>query len=160
MGGRRLEYSRKYGPHGELFFSLLIKKEPFALTKAVEIEPFVPEEMLRACAVIGLHLMAAGSASGSSSSCDAFSPELGGIPGLSGPRHSLWKDEDEWGKVHAELTIMKDEIKAMNMGSNSTVSSAANTGFGLDSGTCAKPPTLGSNWRTSLNQGKLKSKDG
>ena len=31
----------KYGPHGELFF-FLIKKEPFALTKAVDIRPFVP----------------------------------------------------------------------------------------------------------------------
>ena len=35
--------------------------------------------------VIGLH--------GSSSTCGVFSPELGGIPGLSGPRCPLWKDD-------------------------------------------------------------------
>ena len=34
-------YWGKYGTHGELFF-FLIKKEPFALTKAVEFKPFVP----------------------------------------------------------------------------------------------------------------------
>ena len=42
----------KYGPHGELFF-FLIKKEPFALTRAVEFKPFVLAETLGACALIG-----------------------------------------------------------------------------------------------------------
>ena len=55
----------KYGPHGELVF-FLIKKGPLALAKAVVFEPFVPAETLKACALIGLHLMAAESASGSS----------------------------------------------------------------------------------------------
>ena len=50
--------SEKYGPHGEPFF-FLIKKEPFALTKAVQFKPFVPAETLKASALIGLHLMAA-----------------------------------------------------------------------------------------------------
>ena len=36
---------------------------PFALTKAVEFRPFVPAETLWACALMGLHLMAAESAS-------------------------------------------------------------------------------------------------
>ena len=54
----------KYGPHGELFF-FLIKKEPFALTKAVDFKPFVPAETRKACALIGAHLMAAGGESGS-----------------------------------------------------------------------------------------------
>ena len=54
----------KYGPHGELFF-FLIKKVPFALTKAVVFKPFVLAETLKASALIGLHLLAAESASGS-----------------------------------------------------------------------------------------------
>ena len=62
----------KYGPHGELFF-FLIKKESFALTKAAVIKPFVPAETLKACALIGLHLMAAESASGT---CGSQSPDL------------------------------------------------------------------------------------
>ena len=69
------------------------KEEPFALTKAVEFKPFVPAETFRACALIGLHLLAAGGVSGSSSSCGVFSPELGGILGHSGPRFPLWKDD-------------------------------------------------------------------
>ena len=59
---------RKYEPHGEVFF-LLIKKEPFALTEAVQFKPcFVPAETLKACALTGPHLMAAGVDSGTSSS--------------------------------------------------------------------------------------------
>ena len=50
---------RKYGPDGERCF-FLIKRESFALAKAVEFKPFVPAEALRACALTGLHLMAAG----------------------------------------------------------------------------------------------------
>ena len=46
----------KYGPHGELFFFFLIKKEPSVLTKAVQFRPFVTAETLKACALIGLHL--------------------------------------------------------------------------------------------------------
>ena len=81
----------KYGPHGELLF-FLIKKEHFALTVAVQFKPVVLAETHNVCALIGLHLLAAGCESGSSSSCGVFSPKLRGIPGLSGPRYSLWKD--------------------------------------------------------------------
>ena len=59
----------------------------------MEFKPFVAAETLEACALIGPHLMAAGGEDGSSSSCGVFSPELGGIPGLSGPRYPLWKDD-------------------------------------------------------------------
>ena len=70
---------------------LLIKREPFAHTKAVEfMKPSVPAETLRACALIGLHLMAAGGGSGFSS-CGVFSQELGRTPGLSGPRYLCGK---------------------------------------------------------------------
>ena len=55
--------------------------------------PFVLTETLRACALIGPHLVTAGGESGSSSSCGVFSPELGGIPGLGGARYPLWKDD-------------------------------------------------------------------
>ena len=63
----------KYGPHGELFF-FLIKKEPLALTEAAQFKPFVPAETLKACALIGVYLMGAEGASGSSGSP---SPDLG-----------------------------------------------------------------------------------
>ena len=81
---------RKCGPHGELFF-FLNKKECFALTEAVQFQPFFPAETLKACALIGLHLMAAEGESVFSSSCCVFSLELGGIPRLSGPRYPLWQ---------------------------------------------------------------------
>ena len=47
-------------------------KEPFALTKTVDFGSCVPVETLRARALIGLHMMAAGGASLSNSalSCD------------------------------------------------------------------------------------------
>ena len=64
---------------------LLPYQERVALTKVVPFKPVVPAETLKACALIGLH--------GSSSTCGVFSLELGGIPGLSGPKCPLWKDD-------------------------------------------------------------------
>ena len=59
--------SGKCGPRGEhLFF--LIKKEPFAFTKAVDFKSFLLAETLGVCALIGLLLMAAEGAPGSSGS--------------------------------------------------------------------------------------------
>ena len=52
-----LECSGEVWLHGELFL-FLIKKEPFALTKAVEFRPSVAAETLKACALIGLHMIA------------------------------------------------------------------------------------------------------
>ena len=43
----------------------LIKKEPFAITEAVQLKSFVPAETLKTCALTGLHLMAAEGESGS-----------------------------------------------------------------------------------------------
>ena len=63
----------KSGPHSKLFF-FLIRKETGTLTVPVEFKPFVPAETLRACALIGLHLMAAEGEAGSSGS---QSPVLG-----------------------------------------------------------------------------------
>ena len=50
-------------------FSSSLGRSPFALTKGVQLKPFVLAETLKACALIGLHLVAAGGESGSSSSC-------------------------------------------------------------------------------------------
>ena len=74
----------EYGPYSELFF-FLITKELVALTKVVPLKPAVPAETLKAGALIGLR--------GSSSTGGVLAPELGGIPGLSGPRYPLWKDD-------------------------------------------------------------------
>ena len=55
----------EYGPHGELFF-FLIQKEP-VLASSMELpNPFVSAETLKACALIGLHLLAAEGEIGSS----------------------------------------------------------------------------------------------
>ena len=53
----------KYGPHGELFF-FLIKKEPVVASDDVSSNPFVSAETLKACALMGLSLLAAEGASG------------------------------------------------------------------------------------------------
>ena len=47
----------KYGPHGELFFFLL-KKQPTVISELVEFGPCVSAETAKACALIGLHMMA------------------------------------------------------------------------------------------------------
>ena len=47
----------KYGPHGELFFFLL-KKESMVLSELVEFGPCFSAETAKACALIGLHMMA------------------------------------------------------------------------------------------------------
>ena len=48
----------KYGPHGELFFSFLMKKVPMVLSELVEFVPCFSAETVKACALIGLHMMA------------------------------------------------------------------------------------------------------
>ena len=59
-----LERSREVWPHGELF--LPYKKEPVVASNEVLPNPFVSAETLKACALIGLHLLAAGREAGSS----------------------------------------------------------------------------------------------
>ena len=48
---------KKHGPHGELFF-FLVNEEPVVVRKTVDFGPFVPAEASKACALIGLHMMA------------------------------------------------------------------------------------------------------
>ena len=46
----------KYGPHGGHFFFLL-KEEPMVLSELVEFGPWFSAETVKACALIGLHMM-------------------------------------------------------------------------------------------------------
>ena len=87
---QRLECPGEVRPHAELLFFL--KKEPLTLTKAVVFEPFVPAETLKACALIGLHLTAGGSASGSSG---GQSPDLGHMWRYGCPESPEWDDDCE-----------------------------------------------------------------
>ena len=59
-----------YGPHSELFF-FFVKKEPVALTKAVSFKPLFLWGPLKACALIGLRILAA---EGEARSCGSQSP--------------------------------------------------------------------------------------
>ena len=47
---------KKYGPHGELFFFLLLKKEPMVLSELVEFGPCISAVTVKTCALIGLHM--------------------------------------------------------------------------------------------------------
>ena len=60
--------------HTASFFPFFFKKEPVALMKAVPFKPVVPAETLQACALLGLHLLAAEGEAGSSG---GQSPYLG-----------------------------------------------------------------------------------
>ena len=81
----------KYGPHSELFF-FLIRKELVALTKAVPFKPVVSAEALRACALIGLHLLAAEGNAGSSGSQSLGS---GDMWGFGCPKSPDWDSDGE-----------------------------------------------------------------
>ena len=84
---------RKYGPHGELFF-FFIKKEQVVASNEVLPHPYVSAEMLEACALIGLHLLAAGGEAGSSGS---QSPDLGDMWRYGCPKSPDWDgDVESW----------------------------------------------------------------
>ena len=65
----------KYGPHGELLF-FLVKSEAVAASNDVPSNPFVSAEMLKAYALIGLHLLAAEGEAGSSGSQSSDSGDV------------------------------------------------------------------------------------
>ena len=46
----------RYGPYGELFF--LMEKEPVVLRELIRLGPSIPVETVKACALVGLHMMA------------------------------------------------------------------------------------------------------
>ena len=47
----------RYGPYDKLFLFLL-KKEPMLLRELVRFGPSIPVEAVKACAMVGLHMMA------------------------------------------------------------------------------------------------------
>ena len=76
------------GPHGELFFFLL-KKEPRVVSDDVPSNPFVSAETVKACALVGLHQLAAEGGAGSSGS--QF-PDLGDMWRQGCPKSPEWID--------------------------------------------------------------------
>ena len=62
----------KYGPHGGLFFFLL-KKEPMVLSELMEFEPCISADTVKACPLIGVHMMLVENAL----RLDSDSPDLG-----------------------------------------------------------------------------------
>ena len=68
---------QRYGPRGELFF-FLVQKEPRVFSELVRFGPSISAERVKACALMGLHMMAegntwrsdSGSSVSSSGSCE------------------------------------------------------------------------------------------
>ena len=77
----------KYGPHGELLF-FLVKKEPVVASDDVSSNSFVSAETLKACALIGLHFLAAEGEAGSSGSQSHH--YLGGMWTQGSPNSPEW----------------------------------------------------------------------
>ena len=76
------------------FSFFFIRKEPLVLTQAVPFEPLVSAETLKACALTGLHLLAAEDEAGSSGS---QSPDLGDMWGYGCQKSSDWdSDVESW----------------------------------------------------------------
>ena len=63
----------KKGPHGELF-NFFLEKEPMAISQLTEFGRCISAERVKACALIGLHMMAEENALRSNSDS---SPDLG-----------------------------------------------------------------------------------
>ena len=76
----------KYGPHGEPVF-FIIKKEQVVTSNEVLPNPFVSAETLKACVLIGLHLLAAEGDGGSSGS---QSLDLGDMRRFGCPKPPGW----------------------------------------------------------------------
>ena len=76
----------KYGPHGELF-SLFIQKKQVVASKEVLPNPCVSARTLEACALSGLHLLAADYGIGSSGCQSLF---LGDLLKYGCPQSPIW----------------------------------------------------------------------
>ena len=83
----------KYGPHDELFFFLLTK-EAVVLSESIEFGPCISTKMEKACALIGLHMMAEEISLRSDS---ATSPDLGDMWRYGCPKGPVWSSNGvEW----------------------------------------------------------------
>ena len=91
--------AKKYGPYGELFF-FLKRKEPVFDREAVDFGSCVSAEALKACALIGLHMIAD---EVTSLSLNGIFLELGNRWRYVGPRNPLWKG-DVGGWTESECT--------------------------------------------------------
>ena len=87
----------RYGPYGELFFFLL-QKEPMVIRELVRFGPSIPVEAVKACAMVGLHMMAeenswrsdSGSSVSASESCeDSVGNDALHVIGLHGPGDNI-----------------------------------------------------------------------
>ena len=79
----------KYGPHGELFCSFL-KKEPMVLSKLVEFGPCFSADTVKACGMIGLHIIAEENAFPSDK---GSSPDHGEVWKHGCPKSPVWSDD-------------------------------------------------------------------
>ena len=95
---QRLECSEEVWAAWRALLFPILRKNPFVLTEAVEFRSRVTAGTLKACALIGLHMIAE---EATSSSCSGLSLELGGVSRLNGPRNPFWKD-DEGGWTESE----------------------------------------------------------
>ena len=79
----------KCGPHGELFFFVL-NKEPMVLSELIEFVPVSSTETVKACALIGLHIMTEENALRSDRDS---SPDLGEIGKCGCPKSPVLTDD-------------------------------------------------------------------
>ena len=116
----------KYGPHGQLFF-FLVKMEQVVTPNEVLPNPLVFAETLKACARIGLHLLAAEDEAGDGSAVlgtkrahstrvgwcapsRVRSPELGGVWKYGCPKSPDWgSDVESW--TESERTCSSEQCE-------------------------------------------------
>ena len=97
----------KYGLHGELFFFLL-NEEPVVLSELVNFGPCISAETVKACALIGLHVMAEENAlrSDGDSSLD-----LGDMWRYACPKSPVWSSNGvEWAGSEASLEYCEHNV--------------------------------------------------
>ena len=103
----------QYGLHGELFFLFLMKKEQVVASTEVLPNPFVSAETLKACALNGLHLLAAGGEAGSS-------PESGDMWKHGCPKNPDWDgDVESWTESEGTSSSVQCEHNVESLALNS-----------------------------------------
>ena len=103
----------KYCPHGELFF-LLLKKEPtVVLSELIEFGQGISAETVKACALIGLHMLAEEIALRSDSDP---SPDLGACGGMAAQKKKFWRSNGvEWAGSEATSSLEYHEHNVGNL---------------------------------------------
>ena len=102
----------KHGPHGELFFFLL-KKEPMVLSELIEFGPCISAEAVKACALIGLHMMTAENALRSDGDT---SLEIGDMWRYGGAKSLVWSSGgDDWAGCEGTSSFEDHEHNVDNL---------------------------------------------